>query len=373
MSTVNIPPLQHDPAHVDQVIQKLYQYKQENPKELRNKQYTLGNGENWTSWTMRETVYRRKASVFPTMARGLFTRERQGQFEVMVRGYDKFFNVLETSATQWPALASETEGPYEVTAKENGCIIFIAALSSEKVVVTSKHAIPLIQDDSQAHAGVGYRWLLTHLASVEKSEADLAHWLSQHQITLVAELCDDAFEEHVLAYAEKKRGLYLHGVNYNTVELETLASVQVQQLAHDFGFHATDYQIMDSIDQVKQMAEVLQQTGIFQGREVEGAVVRCRRKGHDFMFKIKSEPYLMYREYREVTHQLLDKPKEGGIRLKEKGVKMNYEKTRFYVDWLRLRVVDHPEWFQEYGSHKGIVQVRVAFEKDWENGQFLSK
>lgn len=79
-------------------------------------------------------------------------------------------------------------GPYEVTAKENGCIIFIAALSKEKVIVTSKHSIPAIKTDEKAHAGVGYNWVLRHLDSVGKSESDLAEWLFDKSITLVAEV-----------------------------------------------------------------------------------------------------------------------------------------------------------------------------------------
>lgn len=79
-------------------------------------------------------------------------------------------------------------GPYEVTAKENGCIIFIAAMSPERVVVTSKHALPDPQDDETAHGGVGYRWLLKHLESVGKTERDLASWLDGKDITLVAEV-----------------------------------------------------------------------------------------------------------------------------------------------------------------------------------------
>ncbi|KAI8332958.1 RNA ligase-domain-containing protein [Choanephora cucurbitarum] len=366
MSAVNIPFLDLDQAHTKDVIERLCKYKQEYPKELRSKEYTLEDGQVWTSWTMRESVYKKKASIFPTMARGFFTQENQ---RVMARGYDKFFNVFETSMTQWPALASDTEGPYEVTAKENGCIIFISVLSDEKVVVTSKHSIPSVKDDPKAHAGVGYRWLLTHLASVEKSEKDLAQWLSKQDITLVAELCDDEFEEHVLAYVEKDRGLYLHGANYNRVDLHTIPSDTVRQLAEDFGFHKTDYMVLETIEEVKQFSEDMQKTGLFRNREVEGAVVRCKRKGHDFMFKIKNERYLTFREYREVTNQLIE-TKEGLIRFVDKpNLKITYEKTRFYVDWLRKQVTANPEWFQQYKLQKGIIQVRLAFEDYWEKGQ----
>lgn len=82
----------------------------------------------------------------------------------------------------------DTQGPYEVTCKENGCIIFIVALSDEKIIVTSKHSMPAIKTDPKAHAGVGYLWTLKHLESVGKTEKDLASWLFNKNITLVAEV-----------------------------------------------------------------------------------------------------------------------------------------------------------------------------------------
>lgn len=75
-----------------------------------------------------------------------------------------------------------------MTAKENGCIIFIAALSKEKVIVTSKHSIPAEKTDIKVHGGVGYNWVLKHLDSVGKTESDLAGWLFDKKVTLVSEV-----------------------------------------------------------------------------------------------------------------------------------------------------------------------------------------
>ena len=83
---------------------------------------------------------------------------------------------------------SKTKGPYEVTAKENGCIIFITARSKSKIVVTSKHSLPDPQDDPSAHGGVGYRWVIKHLNQVNMKEEDLADWIYDKKLTLVAEV-----------------------------------------------------------------------------------------------------------------------------------------------------------------------------------------
>lgn len=55
-------------------------------------------------------------------------------------------------------------------------------------MVTSKHSIPEDKTDIKAHAGVGYNWVIKHLASVDKKEKDLAEWLFEKGVTLVAEV-----------------------------------------------------------------------------------------------------------------------------------------------------------------------------------------
>lgn len=100
MTSIEIPQIQIDQSKINQVVQDLEAYKKEKPKELRSKDFTMENGQVWTSWTVREHVYKKKAHLFPTMARGVFTKKINDDYQIMVRGYDKFFNILETKFTQ---------------------------------------------------------------------------------------------------------------------------------------------------------------------------------------------------------------------------------------------------------------------------------
>ncbi|KAI9276062.1 RNA ligase-domain-containing protein [Sporodiniella umbellata] len=373
MNTIDIPAIGLEEDQTQAVIEKLYEIKAVS-KDVRSREFQLEQATIWNSWIVRESLYKKKPERLPSLARGLFTKNTNGKQSIVARGYDKFFNVLETGATQWPALESDTLGPYEITAKENGCIIFIAALSEDKLVVTSKHSIPENKTDPQAHAGVGYNWLIDHLASVEKEERDLACWLSEKNVTLVAELCDDDFQQHILPYTGKLRGLYLHGINYNTATLKTLPSATVQQVANALGMHRTEYKTYQTIQEVKKFGQTMQLTGCYDGREIEGVVVRCKKAGNDFMFKIKNEQYLQYREYREMTKAVLQVTKDGNLSLNlEKKIKTKYPKTEFYLDWLNAMIEKHPEWFVDYKSEKGIIFTREQFEKYWkETGPTLS-
>jgi tRNA ligase len=71
-------------------------------KAVRHKDFQLPlSGVTLTSWNMRESDYKSDPCPFPLMARGLFTRKTEEEgYVIVVRGYDKFFNLGETKYTQ---------------------------------------------------------------------------------------------------------------------------------------------------------------------------------------------------------------------------------------------------------------------------------
>ncbi|KAI9031679.1 RNA ligase-domain-containing protein [Phycomyces nitens] len=347
-----------DTTQDDARIREFFQLKDTFKKQQRIVDYTTRDGTAVKSWRVEEKIYKSHGDILPSKARGLFTVNENGINRVVMRGYDKFFNVGETTETQWETLQAETEGPYDVTLKENGCIILISALSDSSVVVSSKHSIPKTQDEKTAHAGVGYNWLLKHLASVNMTERNLASWIYPKNITLVAELCDDAFEEHVLEYEPSNRGLYLHGINYNTMEYHTIPIDTVRQVAIAFGLFPPEYVQLPNIQSVKDMCQEMQDTHRFLDRQVEGVVVRCKKGGKDFQLKIKDEEYLQFREYREVTtFTLMSQDKKKGRTLWKR-----YEKTSDYIEWLENMIQEDPERFKDYQKKKGIIAIRKEFE-----------
>ncbi|KAF7730681.1 hypothetical protein EC973_001630 [Apophysomyces ossiformis] len=362
---LDIPAPQHD-AQVDHdLIQQLFALKTEKKRVIRDKTFTINDDLTVRSWTMQDYLYKQQPRLYPIKARGLFTTEnKEGQHSIVIRGYDKFFNIGEVAWNEWESIEKKTEGPYEIQAKENGCIIFIAAASPEQLIITSKHTIPASREDKTSHANVGHGWLRRHLASVKKTEQDLASWLYGKGLTLVAELCDDEFEEHVLPYSEHERGLYLHGINYNTSTFQTLPSASVERLARHFGFRTTYYVTLPDLKSVKDLTAEIEESNCFGGREVEGIVVRCKRGGRDYFFKIKNEQYLRYREYREVTRSLLMRNSLQQVVYREdaKKFRMRYEKTHDYVKWLKKLVDEAPLWLDDYTSHKGIIRLRIEFE-----------
>ncbi|KAL8672160.1 MAG: hypothetical protein Q9168_003359 [Polycauliona sp. 1 TL-2023] len=315
------------------------------------------------SWRFQEWDYKRRD--LPTYARGLFTyKTKNGTPEIATRGYDKFFNVGEVHETLWDNVTERTKGPYELSVKENGCIIFISALEGDRLLVCSKHSTGARSDVDLSHAVAGERWVEKQLASLGKTKKDLARELRKRNVTAVAELCDDTFEEHVLAYDEKAAGLYLHGVNLNLPEFATYPGELVHAFADLWGFRKAEYVMKDDLDTVKTFLDGCAETGSWNGRETEGFVIRCRRKEHpnktnyqDWFFKYKfEEPYLMYRQWREATKAVIaNKPPRFK---KHKAI------TEEYLFYARRQLAKHPELADQYKKNHGIIAMRDGFLRE---------
>ncbi|KAH8649949.1 RNA ligase-domain-containing protein [Xylariales sp. PMI_506] len=312
------------------------------------------------SWRFQEWDYKRRD--LPTYARGLFTtKNSQNHPEIAIRGYDKFFNIDEVPETKWDNILTRTKGPYELTLKENGCIIFLSGLEDDTLLVCSKHSTGARDDVGLSHSMAGEQWINKQLSAVGKTRADLARELRKRNATAVAELCDDDFEEHILAYGPDKAGLYLHGLNINLGEFMTYPGDLVQQFADDWGFRKVGLQVFDDIEKVKEFLEGVAESGAHEGRDVEGFVIRCKRAVDgersvyaDWFFKYKfEEPYLMYRQWRECTKALISgKPPR---------YKKHAKITEEYLLYARKRLAQDPHLGKLYNQNHGIIKLREDF------------
>ena len=374
-------------ASIDEaLIEKLNSLSIESKPIIKYTNFNINDGQSLTSWKMNEHLYSKQPCPFPTLARGLFTKGN----EIIVRGYDKFFNVGEVPWTHWSSLKSYTEGPYTLSFKENGCIIFIAALDEDNIIVTSKHALGppneqnLNQGTTISHAQVGEKWLDIHLKNSNRTRKELAEILFKNSWTAVAELCDDSFEEHVLPYPPSRRGLHLHGLNKNIANFLTEDFSIVESFANDWGFIKTRYINKNTIEEVEDFAKLIEsQNGSINGEPIEGFVVRCKISSNTlgknmkdcppyddnsvFFFKVKfDEPYLMYREWREITKGLLSRYENGSIN-DEKGLRRcSYPHSIIYKDWVKSKIVNDYNLFKEYNKNKGIILVRDLFLNELE-------
>lgn len=358
------PYLAQDQSEVDQMLGIMNDFAKQGKSRsgfgVRKKTYRISDqsGRTVESWSLNDWDYKKPG--LPTYARGLFTHSNNGKPEIAVRGYDKFFNVGEVQATEWKNVEATTRGPYELSVKENGCIIFIAGLDDQTLLVTSKHSTGHRSDASANHALAGEKWIQRQLEAIGKSRADLAKHLRERNVTAVAELCDDEFEEHVLQYTPEQAGLYLHGINLNLPEFATYPGALVDEFAEAWGFKKVQYVIKDTIEEVKPFLEEVAKTGNYSGRDTEGFVIRCQarensnRPWHDWFFKYKfDEPYLMYRQWREVTKAVI----AGKV------PKIHKHKviTEEYINYARRQLAKDRHRGEAFNRNHGIIAMRDGF------------
>ena len=364
--------VKQDPRQVEQLVQRLEAGAKKGGKgskgkgsfTCKNSTFAVDNSKDnlkVDSWKFKDWDYKR--DDLPTYARGLFTTQTSRGPEIAVRGYDKFFNVDEVNETRWRNVERNTKGPYELSVKENGCIIFISGMEDGTLLVCSKHSTGSRQDIELSHAAVGQQWVRKHVATVGRTEQELASTLREMNATVVGELCDDNFEEHVLAYTEADAGIYLHGINFNVPQFATLSGAEVHKFADEWGFRKAAYVMKDDISDVKTFLEGCAETGSWNGRDTEGFVIRCQMREHDsapyvdWFFKYKfEEPYLMYRQWREATKAII----AGKPPRYKKHVKITDE----YLHYAKRQLAQNPKLGKLYNQNHGIIAMRDGFLKE---------
>ncbi|KAJ2768242.1 trna ligase, partial [Coemansia nantahalensis] len=305
-------------------------------------------GQRLVSWKSNEYLYKRDPCPLPTRARGLFTGGPEGDETIVARGYDKFFNIGEVARTKWDWIETHTRGPYELSVKEDGYLILAAGIDEGRtLLVTSKHAVNVPQSEA------ALAWAQRHLAQVGRSAEELAGFLHENSATAVFELCDDEFEESILEYPDRTRGLYLHGIIRNSVDQAMWPSAEVTRVAERFGFHATQYFTFDSAAEGRTFADQVRRDHVLDGRAIEGFVVRCQTAagGRPFMFKIKFDSYMLFHEWRDMTNYVVA----------NKSFRTRYALTEQYAAWVREQLKANPEAFDQFGKNKGIIAARKRF------------
>lgn len=324
-------------------------------------------------WKFQEWDYYSPKAALPLMARGLFT---VGD-DIVLRGYNKFFSVDEVKATRLDTLKTSTSGPYYATLKENGFLVMIGGYKG-KLIVTSKNSSgPMesgtsgldLENKERNYSWVARERVLNHLKSVDKTEKEFADFLETNNFTAVGECCDDSFEEHVLPYGPEIAGIYLNGLNSNTAEFRTESPARVLEIATKYGFKPTVYKEFATFESLLEFLTSCAVTGQYEGREIEGFVVRCKRtvpdtnNVEDFFFKYKfEEPYLMYREWREIAKLYLS---QGPVVAVSTARRSKHSETCLrLISFCRDYFGTNEELKSQFLlQNTGIVQMRNAFLK----------
>lgn len=363
-----LPLRQDSPAKTEALLEQLEKCTSQSQKKGRvyknPHKITTNSGSDLTVnvWKWPEHNFSKKD--LPCYARGLFTAEGR----IIVRGYDKFFNVDEVPATKSAELKQLT-GPFEVATKENGCIVFISGLADGTLVVCSKNSTgevlreSTIGDKTSRHYLRARASVFEQLEKANKLPADFARLLYENNITAVAELCDDEFEEHVVEYPKELAGLYLHGINANTADFFTYPGEKVDSMADDWGFRKVQREVFPDYSELWLFLTATAASGTYRGREIEGFVVRSfNDENKPFFFKFKfEEPYSLFRQLRETAKDLLSADNKYSL----VEIALKYPKhQRLTQAWLLFAqsVFEKDEQRAiDFQNDKGIILLRHEF------------
>lgn len=167
--------------------------------------------------------------------------------------------------------------------------------------------------------------------------------------------------------------MHLHGLNDSLGVFKTQPSEKVNEFAREWGLFETPFHVEQTVEKVRAFTDSVGQDGKWKGEPIEGFVVRCYVKdgmtsgdrdappyppGSSFFFKVKyDEPYMMYRDWREITKVVL-----GGRAPPQS--KLRRAESRLYLDWVKEEIKRDRKQFKDYTAGKGIVAVRQKF-LDW--------
>lgn len=116
-------------------------------------------------------------------------------------------------------------------------------------------------------------------------------------------------------------------------------------------------------------------SGQWNGESIEGFVVRSHvaanstadrdappyKPGSSFFFKVKyDEPYMMYRDWREITKKLLGS-KEPVNEVTIPKAKLRRPESKIYLDWIRNEIQRDRKQFENFNKGRGIIATRERF------------
>lgn len=266
----------------------------------------------------------------PTRARHLFM---SGDF-IVARGYDLF-----SKSNEW------TKQLYTVSVKVHGTAVFISALLEQRLLIIAMNGNQL----SPSHAARAHMHLANQLQKKNSTSSHLSQFLYKHNLTALAHLCDDSFEENVLANSES--GLFVHGLNFNTPKLHTVPSPQVVIFAKQFGFGMPKTRRFPEPRCLDIFLTATGHHGCENGTPIEGFVVR----GEDDSFQVvlMKSPYPIFHQFRQMTRVLIIQ-REWDVMHLFRPVYREY--LNFAAMWLQ-----NGSRRKDYLEGHGVIELREAF------------
>lgn len=285
---------------------KSVEYKQDEPmelqgleviNELRNNKYIRESKfDNISSFNFTQEAFRKGVWDEQTIrARGLFFNTNNG--DIVIRSYNKFFNINEKEITKIGNLKRNLQYPVTAYVKYNGYLGLIGYDSeSDKLIISSKSNI-----NSQFS-----RWfeeILYNKLNEDKIEY-MKNYIKNNNCTLVWEVIAPKHDTHMIEYAEDN--IVLLNIVCNTLDFKQFEYDKVVMLADEL---EVDYKkvanVFNSWQEFKAWYdEVIEEDYKHNGEYIEGFVIEDQQ---GFMTKIKLSYYSFWKFMRSIVTEVYKK------------------------------------------------------------------
>lgn len=285
---------------------KTVEYKQDTPIELsdqevlnvlRNNKYIRESKfDNISSFNFTQEAFRKGVWDEQTIrARGLFFNTNTG--DVVIRSYNKFFNINEKEITKIGNLKRNLQYPVTAYVKYNGYLGLIGYdKETDELIISSKSNI-----NSQYS-----RWFEAILYNKLNSEQieTMKNYIKNNNCTLVWEVIAPKYDTHMIEYT--KDNIVLLNIVYNTLDFKQADYNDIVSFAKEINVdHKEIAGVFNYWNEFKKWYDdVTEEDYKYKGEHIEGFVIE---DANLFMTKIKLRYYSFWKFMRAVKDEVYRK------------------------------------------------------------------
>ena len=305
----------------------------------------------------RQAFEKRVWDGITVKARGLFVDTKN--YEVALRGYDKFFNYDEHDTTKDYALKRNIKFPVNVYIKENGFLGLVSTDTTGNIIFATKSNI----------GGEYAQIFKQNMYDIYGEEVinKIAKFCHECNVTMLFECIDIKRDPHIIKY--KRHECILLDIIYNDIKFKKLPYKDMCEIAMKFGLENkyldrviyTYDELMDYIKFIEK-PHFVTKTDRIDDECIEGFVFE---DANGFMFKLKTPYYNEWKMLRGLTHSVLKR----GI-YNHTGRLLTEESNNFY-GWIRKKynnfIMNNDKIGRYNLMQKDIITLREMYKGETEN------
>lgn len=301
-------------------------------KYVKEKVFNNISSFNFTQEAFRKGIWNEQT----IRARGLFINTNTN--DIVVRSYNKFFNINENELTKMNNLQRTLTFPITVYKKYNGYLGLIGYdKESDKLIIASKSAL----DSSYS------KWFEEILRNkFEEYELEyMKEYVRDNNCTLVFEIIAPKYDAHIIKYSEND--IVLLNIVKNDINFSQYDYEEIVSFANNIGLNYKErVTVLNSWEEFRKWYnEVSSKDYKYNDEYIEGFVIE---DSNLFMTKIKTEYYKFWKQMRGVAREV---SKKGYI---SKTSVLRTPLANEFYGWLR-------EQNTETLEDKNIIELRELF------------